>query len=60
MKKLLAIIVLSLCLINPSQALNIRDFNIEGITIGDNILNHFSRGDIEKNFIFYNFSIVCL
>ena len=49
MKKILAIFILSLYFITPSQALSIKDFNIEGITIGDNILNHFSRGDIEKN-----------
>ena len=35
MKKFLNIIVLSLCLITPSQADDIRDFQIEGISIGD-------------------------
>ena len=49
MKKLLTIFILSLYFITPSQALSIKDFDIEGITIDDNILNHFSRGDIEKN-----------
>ena len=49
MKKLLAIIVLSLCLITPSQANDIRDFQIEGISIGDSLLDYFSENEIKNN-----------
>ena len=49
MRKILVIIVLSLCLITPSQAVNIKDFSIAGITIGDSILNHFKKSDIKNN-----------
>ena len=49
MKKLLAIITVSLCFIIPSQADNIRDFQIEGMSIGDSALNYFSEKEIKKN-----------
>jgi len=49
MKKLLAIAVLGLFLITPSQADDIRDFQIEGISIGDSLLDYFSKEKI-KNF----------
>ena len=49
MKKLLGILVLGLLLITPSQADDIRDLQIEGISIGDSALNHFSEELIEKN-----------
>ena len=48
MKKLLVIIFLSLCLINSSQADDIRDFQIEGISIGDELKNHFSNNVLSK------------
>ena len=43
MKKLLAIVILSLFLITPSQADDIRDFQIEGISIGDSALNYMDK-----------------
>jgi len=49
MKKLLTILVLSLCFITPSQADDIRDFQIEGISVGDSLLNHFSKKQLENN-----------
>ena len=49
MKKLLAIVVLSLCFTTPSQAENISDFQIEGISIGDSALNFFSEEEIKKS-----------
>ena len=49
MKKLLAILVLGLFLIPPSWADNIRDLQIEGISIGDSLLDHFSEEVIKKN-----------
>ena len=49
MKKLLAIITISLCFMLPSQADDIRDFQIEGMSIGDSALNYFSEKEIKKN-----------
>ena len=48
MKKLLVIVVLSLSLITPSLADDIRDLQIEGISIGDSALDHFSKNEIEN------------
>ena len=50
MKKLLAIIVLSLSFITPSQADDISDFQIEGMSIGDSLLNFYDRETIKKNY----------
>ena len=49
MKKLLAIIILSLCFINSSQADDIREFQIEGMSIGDSLLDYFNESEIKKN-----------
>ena len=49
MKKLLAIVVLGLFLITPSQADDIRDFQIEGISIGDSLLEYFSIEQIKSS-----------
>ena len=49
--------VLGLFLITPSQADDIRDFEIEGISIGDSLLDHFSAEDIKNNspsYIYYD------
>ena len=40
MKKLLGILVLGLFLIPPSQADDIRDFQVEGMSIGDSLQNY--------------------
>ncbi len=48
MKKLLAIIILSLCFITPSQADDIRDFQIEGMSVGDSLLDYFSEEELKK------------
>ena len=50
MKKLLVIVVLGLFLIVPSQADDIRDFQIEGMSIGDSALDYFSEKEIKKYF----------
>ena len=47
MKKFLAILVLSLFLITPSQAADIRDFQIEGMSVGDSLLDYYSKEEIE-------------
>ena len=49
MKKLLGIVVLSLFLITPSWADDIRDFEIEGMSVGDSLLDYFSEEKIKDN-----------
>ena len=50
MKKLLGILVLGLFLITPSQADDISDFQIEGISIGDSLLDYVSAKKIQAEF----------
>ena len=47
MKKLLGTVVLGLFLITPSQADDIRNFQIEGISIGDSALDYFTKKEIK-------------
>jgi len=49
MKKLLGILVLGLFLITPSQADDIRDLEIEGISVGDSLLDYFTKKEIDNN-----------
>ena len=49
MKNLLGILFLGLFLITPSQADDIREFQIEGMSIGDSLLDHFSKEKIENS-----------
>jgi hypothetical protein len=51
MKKLLAILILILTLQTPSQADDIRDFQIEGMSIGDSLLDFVSEEKINKSLI---------
>ena len=53
MKKLLGILVLCLFLIAPSQADDIQDLQIEGMSVGDSLLDYFSELEI-KNFKNYD------
>ena len=53
-KKILAIIVLSLYFITSSQADDIKDFQIEGISIGDSLLDYYSEYEIKKAMNFNN------
>ena len=49
MKKILGIVVLGLLFISaPSKADDIRDFQIEGMSIGDSLLDYVSKNEIEK------------
>ena len=50
MKKLSLYIFLVLMWCNVSVADDIRDFEIEGMSIGDSALDHFTKKEIEKNF----------
>ena len=47
MKKLLVIIILSLCFTTSSRSNDIRDFQIEGMSIGDSLLDFFDKELIE-------------
>jgi len=49
MKKILAILILIFSLQTPSQADDIRDFQIEGMSVGDSLLDYFSKEKIVKN-----------
>jgi hypothetical protein len=49
MNRLILILILSLSFQTLSKADDIRDFQIEGISIGDSALNFFSRDQIVKN-----------
>ena len=48
MKKLLGILVLGLLLTTPSQADDIRDFEIEGMSIGDSLLDFINYDKIKS------------
>ena len=49
MKKLLTIIILSLCFVTSLQADDIRDFQIEGMSVGDSLLSFYTISDIKNN-----------
>jgi len=53
MKKFLVILILVLGLQTSSQADDIRDFEIEGISIGDSLLDYFSQEEITKNIMWH-------
>ena len=65
-KKLLPILILIFTLQTPSQADDIRDFQIEGMSIGDSALDYFTKDQIKnaeykmfkndkyKTFVFYD------
>ena len=48
MKRLLLIIILTFNLQSTTKAEDIKDFEIEGMSIGDSLLDYFSRDEIEK------------
>ncbi len=49
MKKFLIIIILSLYFVSPSQADDIKDIQIEGISIGDNAIDYFSERVLKES-----------
>jgi len=53
MKRLLLILILTLSFQSLSKADDIRDFEIEGMSIGDSLLNYFSEDEIINNFNIY-------
>lgn len=49
MKKLLATIVLSFCVITSSYAGDLKDFEVSGISIFSSLLDYFNKDEIKKN-----------
>ena len=49
MKKIFFLIILVLSFQNVSLAENIRNFQIEGMKIGDSALDYFSESELENN-----------
>ena len=49
MKKLLGIVVLGLLLTLSAKADDISEFEIEGMSIGDSLLDYFSKDEIKSN-----------
>ena len=49
MRKILVIIILSISIATSSQADDIKEFEIEGMSIGDSLLDFFSESEIKKN-----------
>tara|TARA_B110000305_G_scaffold55410_1_gene61189 strand:- start:232 stop:810 length:579 start_codon:yes stop_codon:yes gene_type:complete len=52
MKKLILILILTLSFQTLTKADDIRDFEIEGISIGDSLLDYFSEEEITKTFYY--------
>ena len=50
MKKFLAILILVLTFQTPSQADDIRDFQIDGMSIGDSLLDFLDKSEIKKTY----------
>ena len=50
MKRLTIIIILSLNLITISKANEVKEFQIEGISLGDSALDHFTKKDFANSF----------
>ena len=48
MKKLLLILILTMSLQSWAKADDIRDFEIEGMSVGDSLLDYFSENEIKK------------
>ena len=53
MKRLLLILILTLSLHSWTKADDIRDFQIEGMSIGDSALDYFSENEIKNNLVTY-------
>ena len=54
MKKFLGVLIINLFIINSSLGDDIRDIQIEGISIGDNAIDFFSEELLKKEY-FKNF-----
>ena len=52
MNRLILILILTLCTQFSTKADDIRDFEIEGMSIGDSLLEYFDKSEIKKNFLY--------
>ena len=52
-KRLLLILILTLSFQTWTKADDIKDFEVEGISIGDSLLGHMSKREIKENYIDY-------
>ena len=50
MKRLILILILTLSFQSLTKADDIRDFQIEGMSIGDSALDYFNKKEIRKKF----------
>ena len=57
MKRLLLILILTLSLQTLTKADDIRDFEIEGMSIGDSLLDYFTKEEIESRNKTYHYSV---
>ena len=48
MKKLLAIIIIGLCLTTPSQADDVRELEIDGMSLGDSALKYYTKKELNN------------
>src|SRR6056300_1608360 len=55
MRVFIAVLVLILALQSWTKADDIRDFEIEGISIGDSLLNHFTKKELDNALEIYNY-----
>ena len=55
MKRLLLILILTLCFQSLVKADDIRDFEIEGVSLGDSLLDHLSKKKIEQLKKYYTY-----
>ena len=53
MKRLLLILILTFSLQSLTRADDIRDFEIEGMSIGDSLLDHYNLSEINENIANY-------
>jgi hypothetical protein len=49
MKKILAIIILSLCFMLPSKADDIKEFQLDVISLGDSALKYFTKNELKNS-----------
>lgn len=54
MRTLLSILILTFSLQSLTKADDIRDFQIEGMSVGDSLLDHFSKEEIKKDILRYD------
>ena len=55
MKLFLSMLILIFSYQSYSKADDIRDFEIEGISIGDSLLNHFTKKELDNALEIYNY-----